>query len=137
MYVVSPARSSVRMLERFARNWNTWSNFFRIPVILATMHLSILMLLSYRCFLIRGALHEEFNSSHENLKFPNKFSSTLILIGLVLGFSCGVAGCNARSNRAWLRDSGSCSGKLSSDQEVVFDQPALGITTRQGFLCHT
>ena len=42
----------------------------------------------------------------------------MILTGLVLGLSCGIAGCKTRSNRAWLRDSGGCSGKLSSDQEV-------------------
>lgn len=54
----------------------------------------------------------------KNFKSPNKFSSSLIVIGLALGSFCGIAGCKTRSNRAWLRDSGGCSGKLSSDQEV-------------------
>ncbi len=54
----------------------------------------------------------------KNFKSPNKFSSALIVIALALGFFCGIAGCKTRSNRAWLRDSGGCSGKLSSDQEV-------------------
>ena len=76
------------------------------------------MLSLYRCLQITDALHEEFDRRMKNLNFSNKFSSTVILTGLVLGLSCGIAGCKTRSNRAWLRDSGGCSGKLSSDQEV-------------------